>query len=154
MKVTVNARLDDHLDIGSRHIREVEPLDLEPELAMGTWSCARCRVQHPVEDSQAVYFDSKGQRLLFVVCQRCAELYRVPAPVLLDLTKLPPPDHADQRIRSVTAHAWFVSNARARPPKEVLRLRDADVRELAKRSRETPEILVRRLADRGLLATA
>lgn len=150
----MDARLDEHLDIGSRYIREVQPLDLEPELARGTWSCTRCRVQHPVEDSRAVHFDSNGRRLLFVVCQRCADLYRVPAPVRLDLRKLPPPDRADQRIRSVTAHAWFVSNARARPPQEVLRLRDADVRELAKRSRETPEILVRRLADRGLLATA
>lgn len=138
----------------SRAIREVAPLDLPPTVEHGSWTCTRCQRMHNVPDSYAVHFRSNGRRLLFVVCPPCAELYEVPRPVHLDLRRLPPADLADAQLRTVAAHAWSVSRARSRPPENVLRLRDSDVRELARRNSETPEELVRRLDDRGLLATA
>lgn len=141
-------------DVGTRVIRDVVPMEVPVSIAQGTWSCTRCRRQHPVESSEAVVFESEGRLLRFVVCPACAEVYRVPGPVRLDLRRLPPADVASQPLKTVTAHAWFVSNVRARPPETILQLRDSDVRELALRNRETPTILVRRLARRGLLASA
>lgn len=140
-------------DVDSRRIRDVRPMELPPD-AHGHWPCTRCGQQHPVDRSHAVRFESSGRLLSFVVCAECAERYRVPAPVTLDLQRLPTPDRAEGALRTVTAHAWFVSNVRQRPPEQVLRLRDSDVRHLALQNRETPTSLVRRLADQGLLASA
>lgn len=142
------------LDVDSRAIREVGPLRLPPSVARGTWPCTRCGRDHPVPGSSVVHFESCGRRLQFVVCPDCAERYRVPFPVTLDLRRLPPPERADQHLEPVTAHARFVTDVRGRAPRQVLQLRDADVRQLALRNRETPTTLVRRLAERGMLASA
>lgn len=56
-------------------------------------------------------------------------------------------------MKRLTAHAWYVSNVRTRPPDRVLRLRDADVRKLAADSDQTPTELVGELHNRGMLTS-
>ena len=144
------------IDVGSRSIRDVEPMR-PPSDGWSTgsnWSCTRCLRTFPVSESQAVVFDSNGRDLRFVVCTDCADRYRVPTPVALDLTRMPPPDRAERDLRAIAAHAWFVSNIRTSPPVGVVTLRDADVRQIAHQNRETPADLTRRLTERGLLTTA
>lgn len=152
----VDRSLPPAIDVGSRAIRDVEPMR-PPSHGWSTsahWSCTRCRQGFPVTDSQAVIFESNGRDLLFVVCAPCAERYRVPTTVALDLTRMPPPDQAERDLREIAAHAWFVSNIRTSPPNGVVTLRDADVRQIAHQNRETPADLTRRLNARGLLSTS
>ena len=147
--------LPNAIDVGSRAIRDVEPMRPPSDgwSASGSWSCTRCRRVFPVVDSQSVIFDSNGRYLRFVVCPQCADRYRVPIQVALDLTRMPPPDRAERDLRDIAAHAWFVSNIRTSPPVGVVTLRDADVRQIAHQNRETPADLTRRLEEHGLLST-
>lgn len=150
----MDSSLPSAIDVGSRAIRDVQPMR-PPANGWSTsaaWSCTRCRRGFPVTDSQAVIFDSNGRHLSFVVCPPCADRYRVPATVALDLTRMPPPDRAERELREIAAHAWFVSNIRTSPRGDVITLRDADVRQLAHQNDETPADLTRRLDERGLLS--
>lgn len=151
----MDSSLPNAIDVGSRAIRDVEPMrpPLDGWSTSADWSCTRCRRRFPVADSQAVIFDSNGRHLRFVVCPACASAYRVPTQVALDLTRMPPPDRAERDLRTIAAHAWFVSNIRTSPPDAVITLRDADVRRIAHQNRETPADLTRRLEERGLLST-
>lgn len=113
-------------------------------LSWQMWPCTCCARSFRVHDSQAVRIEVGRHTSRFVVCPQCAARYRVPWPVVFDLTQLPAGDeHEHPVVRRVANLVREVCQARSDPPDGWLHVRDADLRSLAVDLRRTPE----RLAD-------
>lgn len=140
-------------DVGSRNIRGVEPFVPVPDHAEhATWTCTRCSNEFQVQDSHLVKFRSGDREFGFVVCPDCAARYRTPWPVVIDLTKIPPPlEHEHPGMRRIAEHVEYVRHARSEPPEGWLQLRDADLRVLALVLDVTPDELAEMMRRRDVL---
>ena len=136
------------LDLDSRAIRDVQPLDLGGRAATGAWSCTRCSALFPVRDSYAVTFANRDLTLMFVACPACAERYLVPGPVVVDVAAVERCSSVD--LEPVLDQVVQARSARRLPASGALAIRATDLRRLAQAAGTTPRTLVDRLDDERL----
>ncbi len=136
------------LDVGQRGIVAVRPWPSHAPFTV-TWSCSRCGVEHPIRSSWSVRYRRPGRDdLEFVVCPACADAVR-PLNLVVDADRL----DAVPELPELRTTVEQVRALRHQDAPQV-RLRDADVHELAARRHQDARALVALLEERGVLVRA